>query len=776
MASRGLTTLINGNFLTLEGESLPVGSVTRSPSMTGSSSSQAVNKPFYILVTLSDDSGRTQKAIEQSGAEILVYFNSAVYLCRWDLERDISVLRKVNGVRFVDEYPDSIKVSADLGAKVKLVTQSMSTTEAAQLGSSAPSSHGSGSTSTGGAGAAAGELSKRIRIEIHFHRGVRQSVVEATSSDLISKQVIMRPETSVFGGMISTTISPGALELVAAIAEVRVIERAANPSVENNFATDVLCACGPALLEGGFPYTGEGEAISIGDTGFDRGDGGNLDDMSTIHPCFTPPTGGYKFHCMMHDQPKAECFVDTAGHGTHVCGSAVGSSQGPSTMGANKNGYIKGAAPKATLIFTQLKDTPEDSNTKEMYKGPMIDIYSKTAVKPYPIFSQSWGDFREGLEQKLGYTTSVENLDSQLRRDDVLVCWSSGNDAERIPNDISVGLYACGKNVLTVGACLSSANTGAATDPATNKTYYRSSPSYPPGDPFKMAALSCWGTESGRPVRSTGRQKPDVVAPGVCILSARSRNIEGQYLANIDASGTPSDKNYCFKSGTSMATPLVAGCAAVLNEGLKKTHENYTLSGVLLKALLINGAVPFSPDDQYVKGTFRPWGFGRVNLQGSLKHLANGDPFSTYKYGEMEAHTRKSWEVAVGAPKTVSLTGEILLPSLKVTLVYADEGSVNLICLVALTLTENKTGKVLFGNSKTWISAEEYKAATKENTKMQALADCQNNVQQISCSGLAEGIYEITIDYHKNNLHHIIDIPYGVAWAVSEAESTKVHS
>ena len=55
---------------------------------------------------------------------------------------------------------------------------------------------------------------------------------------------------------------------------------------------------------------------------------------------------------------------------------------------------------------------------------------------------------------------------------------------------------------------------------------------------------------------------------------------------------------YFFDSGTSMATPLVAGCAAVLRETLNKRQGIPKPSAALIKALLINGA--YQPRRLYV--------------------------------------------------------------------------------------------------------------------------------------------------------------------------------
>src|SRR5207237_10930932 len=80
------------------------------------------------------------------------------------------------------------------------------------------------------------------------------------------------------------------------------------------------------------------------------------------------------------------------------------------------------------------------------------------------------------------------------------------------------------------------------------------------------------------------RIKPDVVAPGTFILSARSRATSGTGW------GLSADPLYMFDGGTSMATPLVAGCIANVRAYLRTTHKLKAPSAALLKAMVINGA------------------------------------------------------------------------------------------------------------------------------------------------------------------------------------------
>jgi serine protease AprX len=83
--------------------------------------------------------------------------------------------------------------------------------------------------------------------------------------------------------------------------------------------------------------------------------------------------------------------------------------------------------------------------------------------------------------------------------------------------------------------------------------------------------------------------------------------------------------------GTSMATPLVAGCAAVLREALTSRYHTYLPpfpSAALIKALLINGADILEP----ITSNFLPSnesGHGRVNIANAIAvvHGAPGTGF-----------------------------------------------------------------------------------------------------------------------------------------------------
>ena len=77
-----------------------------------------------------------------------------------------------------------------------------------------------------------------------------------------------------------------------------------------------------------------------------------------------------------------------------------------------------------------------------------------------------------------------------------------------------------------------------------------------------------------------------------------------------------------------MATPLVAGCAAVLREALIDNGTE-SPSAALIKALLINGAEILSQPMPNVES-----GFGRVNLAKSIA-VAPGEEGAAFREGNL---------------------------------------------------------------------------------------------------------------------------------------------
>ncbi|SPY16114.1 peptidase S8/S53 subtilisin kexin sedolisin [Paenibacillus polymyxa] len=101
-----------------------------------------------------------------------------------------------------------------------------------------------------------------------------------------------------------------------------------------------------------------------------------------------------------------------------------------------------------------------------------------------------------------------------------------------------------------------------------------------------------------------GHQKPDIVAPGSSIISLRAQNSE--YDQSFPERRVSED--YCWMSGTSMATPIVAGLAALLYEAKPDATPKE------IKQALLNGANNIFND---INGA----GKGYSSLKGALEIL-----------------------------------------------------------------------------------------------------------------------------------------------------------
>jgi len=626
---------INMALITINGVSFDPIADAQALSLAGLESADAEASDYILIQTTAPLSPDQTDELAQLGVVVQEYVSENTYLCSYK-GTDLTSIRSLPFVTWANVYLQGFKVAPNLKPAGMTPSARVLPTPSASSHSRTPRT-----------------------VDVIFHGDVdpesdalRTAVSDAARVDKDTLPMGRRK--------VRLTVQEKFLDDLAAIDAVRVIQEVPEVKLHNTVARQILNA---NVVVNGTTYQGDGQIVAVADTGFDTG------STTSSHPAFT---GRVK---KLYDLGRANKTDDPNGHGTHVSGSVLGDG-----TSASMGGAIQGTAPRAQLVVQSLLDSsgglggiPDDLS--DLFEPPYRDDGAR-------VHTNSWGDRRPGRPYD---QSSFEIDDFVWNHQDLVICRSAGNNgtddnADGRVDPAEVGSEAAAKNCITVGASESVRREIEPDFP----TYGSLNPSdfpKPPihDDPVADNADGMAGFSSRGPTQE-GRFKPDVVAPGTSILSTHSRNAP----AADHAFGTSSDPDYFFDSGTSMATPLVAGCAAVLRETLVKNGIP-TPPASLIKALVINGAVELT--GQYSPTEAGPSpnnnsGFGRVNLLGSVilpgpnpdAGFGDGGPLSQ---GEEDTFTveipRESPgndSVANEVPTGVGTTG--LGATFKITLVWTD--------------------------------------------------------------------------------------------------------
>ncbi|UUU38938.1 S8 family peptidase [Streptomyces sp. NBC_00162] len=252
--------------------------------------------------------------------------------------------------------------------------------------------------------------------------------------------------------------------------------------------------------------------------------------------------------------------ADRVGHGTHVASIAAGT-------GAKSGGRYKGVAPGATVISGKVLNDNGYGDDSGIIAG-----MEWAASEGADVINLSLGS-----PDSPGVDPMEATVDRLSAEKGILFAIAAGNAGEG--GDSTVGSPGSADAALTVGAV---------------------------DKDDKLAPFSSIGPRTG-----DGTVKPDVTAPGVAIAAAAAAG------SAIDIRpGTPHPApGYLQIDGTSMATPHVAGAAAIL----KQQHPGW-------KSAELKGALTAS-----AKGgdyTVFQQGSGRIQVDRALAQSVIADPVS----------------------------------------------------------------------------------------------------------------------------------------------------
>ena len=470
-------------------------------------------------------------------------------------------------------------------------------------------------------------------------------------------------------------------------------------SIQNSNAS-IISGAEFARTISGANLTGNGEVIGISDTGLDA-DHGDFDGRlrSPVFNLFGPDNSGAD---------------SNSGHGTHVTSTLLGDGSGDS----NSTGIV----PQATFHFYQLE---VDSSGILARWGSLYEMFEHSLLNDAYIHTNSWGS-----ESLVGEYTSDSRSIDWFTNDypEFLVIFSAGDMGIS-----GVTSPSTAKNALSVGA----STTGAfGSDPI--------------GQVFN---------ESSSGPTSDGRIKPDLVAPGVMICSARAQEADlasgGNCSNSLHSDGfTPL---YMTLNGSSMSTSVVAGASAMAREFLREEVGMAAPGSDLIRALLVNGA-----DDIGVQNIPNPReGWGQLNISNSLLPKSNGVNQSVfYDQGRqlMPGHSFiYTFDVSGGSGIDVTLAWNDKEGSAS-----ADQNASRLVNNLDLVVT-SPTGEVYRGNN-----------FANGISQTAGPSDQLNNLERVRLPSSQSGLWSIQVGHAGGFVQDFSLVLSAVAEERQEADLTVV--
>lgn len=497
---------------------------------------QLAGAGHYVIQLVAFPTEATRLALVSAGARLDEYVPDNAYLA-WLSADAVQAVSSVAGVRSVYPFGSELRISPGLAA----------------------------------------DLSAPLVIN-PILRGDRITVGIETfgGSDILANQIalaggLVRANN---GGAIVVEVPASMVPHIVTFEGVKWVDRVEMPTVDNNVARVIVGADAAGTRYSPTYLFGSGQVVGVIDTGLDTG------NLATLHSDLIGRVIGAGAW-------GSSTWSDRDGHGTHVAGSAVGNgTRSGSNVGTHSySGSFAGIAPEAQLSFQSVADDA----------GSLVGLYNFTYIMDAVyedggrVASNSWGANTRGLYD---YWCKLADVYA-YQHPEFLMLFAAGNAGIDLNGDGyidlgSIASPATAKNVLAVGASENN-ETGRVVSQKMSIPWsyfgYASSPLASDGianNPSGIAAFSSRGPTQD------GRIKPELVAPGTSIISTRSSIPGTAYHKLVNA-------YYAIDSGTSMATPLTAGGAAIVRQYLQTRLGIATPSAALVKAVLMAGTRDVTP-------------------------------------------------------------------------------------------------------------------------------------------------------------------------------------
>ncbi|MHC4548630.1 MAG: S8 family peptidase [Planctomycetota bacterium] len=354
---------------------------------------------------------------------------------------------------------------------------------------------------------------------------------------------------------IRTQLLPDQVEHIAEhFADVSLLEL--DPMVDATLMDDALGDIGLPGYQGHHPGgDGSGVTVAVLDSGIDT-EHDFLDVADSASTC-------------------GEGVELPGSHGTHCAGSV-----------ASTDTVFPGVAPAVRLL--NIKVLRQDGTGQHTFVTQGID---EALDREADVLSLSlgfnhlpaWSQGGHGWTCPRGRCPLCTAVDNAVALEDVVIVVAAGNEHQRAE---ALRQWGYGNTFDTELGCPGQAREAFTVGAITKRTHIPA------------------GFTSRGPT-SYGREKPTLVAPGVNITSTvpMPRDAQGTLVPD-----PPRTSLFGRKSGTSMATPIVAGAAALLIQQLRDAEEEVTSQAV--RQRLVEQAVTALPFPVNVTGA------GRLDLTG----------------------------------------------------------------------------------------------------------------------------------------------------------------